>query len=118
MINIDDLAREINRTLANYSNGVGEQVERLAEQVAKEGALRLKANSPIRSGSYQKGWRAKKVGKSWVVHNATSYQLTHLLEKGHAKVDGGRVPAKVHIAPVEEDMIDEFVKGVEEAIKG
>lgn len=118
MINIDDLAREINRTLANYAHGVGENIEKIAEKVAKEGALRLKANSPIKSGSYRKGWRAKKVGKSWVVHNATSYQLTHLLEKGHVKVGGGRVPAKVHIAPVEKDMIDEFVKGVEEAIRG
>ena len=116
--NINNLAAEINRTLANYAHGVGEEIEKVAEKVAKEGALRLKANSPIKSGSYRKGWKAKKVGKSWVVHNATRYQLTHLLEKGHAKVGGGRVPAKVHIAPVEDEMIDEFVQGVEEAIRG
>lgn len=116
--NINNLAAEINRTLRNYAHGVGEDIEKVAEKVAKEGALRLKANSPIKSGSYRKGWRAKKVGKSWFVHNATRYQLTHLLEKGHAKVGGGRVPAQVHIRPVEEEMIDEFVQGVEEAIRG
>ncbi|MFJ7888402.1 HK97 gp10 family phage protein [Lysinibacillus xylanilyticus] len=116
--NINDFAAQINRTLANYAHGVGEEIEKVAEKVAKEGAQQLKARSPVgMRHRYAKGWRAKKVGKQWVVHN-TEYQLTHLLEKGHAKVGGGRVPAKVHIAPVEEDMIDKFIKGVEEAIRG
>ncbi|MED3070383.1 HK97 gp10 family phage protein, partial [Bacillus thuringiensis] len=39
-----------------------------------------------------------------------------LLEKGHAKANGGRVPAKVHIAPVEEHAIHDFVERVERAI--
>jgi len=116
--NINNLAAEINRNLANYAHGVGEEIEKVAEKVAKEGAQQLKARSPVGARNrYAKGWRAKKIGKQWVVHS-TEYQLTHLLEKGHAKVGGGRVPAKVHIAPVEKDMIDEFIKGVEEAIRG
>lgn len=116
--NINNLAVEINRTLRNYAHGVGEDIEKVAEKVAKEGARQLKLRSPIGvRHQYAKGWRAKKVGKSWVVHNI-EYQLTHLLEKGHAKVGGGRVPAQVHIRPVEEEMIDDFVQGVEEAIRG
>lgn len=119
-ININQLAAEINRTLANYAHGVGEDIEKVAEKVAKEGAQQLKTRSPKSpgGGDYAKGWRAKKVGTKWVVYNATNYQLTHLLEKGHAKVNGGRVDPRVHIAPVEDDMIDEFVQGVEEAIRG
>lgn len=118
-ININDLAAEINRTLRNYAHGVGEDIEKVAEKVAKEGAQQLKLRSPRRpsGGDYAKGWRAKKVGKSWIVHNV-KYQLTHLLEKGHAKVNGGRVDPRVHIAPVEDEMINEFVQGVEEAIRG
>ncbi len=116
--NIINLATEINRTLRNYAHGVGEDIEKVAEKVAKEGARQLKVRSPIGvRHRYAKGWRAKKIGNHWVVHN-TEYQLTHLLEKGHAKVGGGRVPARVHISPVEEEMIDEFVQGVEEAIRG
>lgn len=117
-ININDLAREINRQLAEYANGVGEEVEAVAQKVAKDGVKRLKANSPKDTGKYSKGWRAKKVNSTWVVHNATDYQLTHLLEKGHAKVGGGRVAAKVHIQPVEQQMINDYVNGVEEAIRG
>ncbi|OXS66080.1 hypothetical protein B1B04_24345 [Lysinibacillus sp. KCTC 33748] len=117
--NINDIATEINRTLANYAHGVGEDIEKVAEKVAKEGAQQLKTRSPKSpgGGDYAKGWRAKKVGKQWVVHNV-KYQLTHLLEKGHAKVNGGRVDPRVHIAPVEDEMIDQFIKGTEEAIRG
>ncbi|MGA4519596.1 HK97 gp10 family phage protein [Solibacillus silvestris] len=116
-ININQLADEINKQLREYADGVGEEMEKVAQKVAKDGVKTLKLRSPKLTGSYAKGWRAKKVGSVWTVHNATDYQLTHLLEKGHAKVGGGRVAARVHIQPVEEQMIDEYVKGVEGAIK-
>ncbi|MBD8028148.1 HK97 gp10 family phage protein [Ureibacillus sp. Re31] len=114
---MDDLVKEINKTLSEYANGVGEEVEKVAETVAKEGVKKLRLRSPKDTGEYAKSWRATKVKKAWVVNNKI-YQLTHLLEKGYAKVNGGRVPGQPHIAPVEKEMINEFVKGVEEAIKG
>lgn len=117
-ININQLANEINKSLAQYANGVGEEVEAIAQKIVKDGAKRLKMVSPEKTGDYRKGWRAKKVDNTWIVHNATDYQLTHLLEKGHAKVGGGRVSARVHIEPVEQEMIKEFTNGVEGAIRG
>lgn len=116
-IDLSQLASEINRTLAEYAHGVGEEMEKVAEKVAREGVKTLKLRSPKLTGDYAKGWRAKKVNGAWVVHNATNYQLTHLLEKGHAKVGGGRVAGQPHIAPVEDEMINQFVEGVEEAIR-
>ncbi|PFF14561.1 hypothetical protein CN332_32090, partial [Bacillus thuringiensis] len=44
-------------------------------------------------------------------------QLTHLLENGHAKVGGGRVPAQVHILPVEQYVIDELPRRIERAVQ-
>lgn len=116
-IKINDLAKEINKTLSEYANGVGEEMEKVAEKVAKKGVKTLRLRSPEDTGDYAKGWRVTKVNKTLVVNNKL-YQLTHLLENGHAKVGGGRVAPRVHIAPVEKEMINEFVEGVEEAIKG
>ncbi|SOC12820.1 hypothetical protein SAMN05880501_10757 [Ureibacillus xyleni] len=117
-INISDLAREINKQLAEYVEEVAEEIEVVAEQVAKDGVKKLKLNSPKLTGSYAKGWRAKKVNGKWIVHNKTDYQLTHLLEKSHVKANGtGRVEGQPHIAPVEKQMIDEFARKVEEVIR-
>jgi sugar-specific transcriptional regulator TrmB len=106
--NIGNLAAEINRQLALYANQTDESVQRIAEEVSREGAEMLKAESPKRYGDYAGSWTVKKVGKVFVIHNKDHYRLTHLLEKGHAKVNGGRVPARVHIAPVEEKVVERF----------
>ena len=106
--NIGGLAAEINRQLALYAHQTEESVERISEEVAREGVEMLKDKSPKRYGDYAGSWALKKVGKVFVIHNKKHYRLTHLLEKGHAKVNGGRVPARVHIAPVEERVIERF----------
>lgn len=119
---INDLVKVFNETFTQYANGIGEEAEKLAEKYAKEAVQQLKATSPKRDGKnggkYAKGWRAKKVNNAWVVHNATRYRLTHLLEKGHAKVNGGRTKAIKHIEPVEEEVCTNFVNSVEEVIRG
>lgn len=117
-ISADQLANEITSALREYTTEVEEGLEEEKEKVAKWSTRRLRVTSPKKTGEYAKGWRAKKVGKAWVTHNATDYQLTHLLEKGYAKVGGGRVPGRPHIAPVEEEAIKQFEQGVEKVIRG
>lgn len=117
-IKVDQLANEISKSLREYTTEVEEGLEEVKKEVAKEGVKQLKKTSPKLTGDYAKGWRVKRVGTAQVIHNATDYQLTHLLEKGHAKRGGGRVPPKVHIAPVEEKVIEEFEKRVEKVIRG
>lgn len=119
MVKIDQLTNEIAKALRSYTNDVEEGMQESKEKVSKDAAAKLRANSPKgKTGDYAKGWRVKRRGTSFVVHNATDYQLTHLLEKGHAKVNGGRVAPQVHIKPVEEEAIQEFEDAVEKVIRG
>ncbi|MDM5195463.1 HK97 gp10 family phage protein [Bacillus hominis] len=118
MANINDFASEITKELQRYSNLVEEDMEVAKEEVSDNLVQELKQESPKKTGKYSKGWRKKKDGNSIIVYNALKPQLTHLLEKGHAKAGGGRVPpAKVHIAPAEEKAINDFTELVERAIQ-
>ena len=122
-IKIDQLAAEIAKGLAEYSQDVVEKVNVSSERIGKEAVKRLKQTSPKRYGNYAKSWAMKtepEVGQPHkrIVHvKAPHYRLTHLLEYGHAKVGGGRVEGRPHIGPAEEEVIREFTREVEEAIK-
>ncbi|MCM3111680.1 HK97 gp10 family phage protein [Lederbergia lenta] len=119
MADINSFVNEIMDALHEYSDEVEEGLEEAQEKAAKDGAKILKATSPKgKTGKYGKGWKATRRGKGWVIHNATRYQLSHLLEKGHAKRGGGRVPGRVHIAPVEDQVIKQFEQDVERVIRG
>lgn len=118
-----DIGAAIMKELQNYSNDVVEKVNTSSKEYANKLKKELQENSPKKTGDYKKGWRVKQVYKShtlsqFVVHNATDYQLTHLLEFGHA-VKGGtqRVKPIPHIAPAEEKVVDEFMTEVEKAVK-
>lgn len=83
----------------------------------KDGRSYLRANSPKRTGDYAKGWSYKideDVPGSYTghVYNKTHYQLSHLLEKGHAKRNGGRVAGIPHIEPAFEQMQADLDKGL------
>lgn len=123
MSNID-IGAAIMKELQNYSNDVVEKVNTSSKEYANKLKKELQESSPKKTGSYKKGWRVKQVYKShtlsqYVVHNATNYQLTHLLEFGHA-INGGtrRVKPIPHIAPAEEKIVNEFLAEVEKAIRG
>ncbi|MFJ7585602.1 HK97 gp10 family phage protein [Bacillus cereus] len=119
MAGVDNLTNEIMRQLRMYEQDVREKVEISKEEVSMELVSQLKQHpSPKLTGDYRKGWKAKRVGNKFIIHNATEYRLTHLLENGHAKVGGGRVEAIPHIRPAEQEAIDEFIRQIERAIDG
>jgi len=103
-VSIEGLAAAIVATAKEYTEEVEAQVPDVVAKVAKETVRDLKGESPVLTRSYSRGWRAKKKGRSdrvsYVIHNATDYQLTHLLEFGHAKKGGGRVAARPHIRQI------------------
>ena len=114
-VDINNLSRVLGRELEDYTRNLSNKVNEDALAVTKELVKDIKNGSPVKTGDYKKGWRYKKGGTSYVVHNSTNYQLTHLLEKGHAKVGGGRVSGNPHIKPAEQKAIRKFVEAIERA---
>lgn len=117
-IKIDDFGSELQKILDDYSSNVTEKTRAAVLEAAKVAKQETQAGAPVRSGAYRKGWAVKEEAASRlrseaIVHNRTRYQLAHLLEKGHAKANGGRVAARVHIKPAEENA----VKNMEEAME-
>lgn len=87
-----------------------EAVKHVAQSTVKQIREEVKIQFPDGTGDYAKSW-AQKVDTSSkargkidriVYSRKPNYRLTHLLENGHAKVNGGRVEGRPHIAPAEQ----------------
>jgi hypothetical protein len=114
-------------TLSEYSKDIQEGIAEEAINVAKKGMSKLKQTSPKsarsgRKGRYAKGWRVKTVKSfdsiSCIIHNATDYQLTHLLENEHLTHNGGKyIPKEKHIQPVHDECVKEYEENVKKIIK-
>lgn len=117
-----DLQEEIEKALNEYSKEVFDIVDKNAKKQAEETVKELKKTSPKKTGKYSKSWAKKdeklsNVYTNSIVHNKKHYQLTHLLEKGHALRQGGRAKAYPHIEPSEEKAIKDFERKVRDDIK-
>ena len=121
-IRADELTKQVMSTLNQYVEDVETSSVESAETVAKDTVAELKQSSPKRKGKgggkYAKNWTYRDNPHGVEVYNkAPTYRLTHLLEKGHATRNGGRVDAIVHIAPAEERAVkayeDKIIKGLQ-----
>ena len=127
-INIDMLANEILKDLDIFQKATIEIVKNAVDRSAQMTVQDLKDTSPRRKtkgGKYAESWATKRdrnlngrLKYSRVVYSqAPEYRLTHLLEKGHASRNGGRVGAKTHIEPAEQTAIKNLLLYIEEGIK-
>ena len=118
------LSKELSKALENYADDISAEVEEVANKVGKEAVNELEQTSPRgERKEYCKGWRLKKDKKgkniyTIKIHNKTDYQLTHLLEFGHATKNGGRTKAQPHIRPVEKKYSEEFERELKQKIGG
>ncbi|MGN0269723.1 MAG: HK97 gp10 family phage protein [Candidatus Weimeria sp.] len=120
-IKAEQLSDAIEMSVTEYVEDVNDIVKQKIKDAADEAVKELKEKSPKRTGRYAKGWKSTvqketAIGAEVVVHNRV-YQLTHLLEKGHAKRGGGRVEGIPHIAPVEEEISKKLADEIEEELK-
>lgn len=118
-VNIKGISNEFTKILNEYKDEIVTGMLKSREEIAKKTVKKLKITSPKRKGfggRYSKGWRITNINGKIIIHNKTDYHLTHLLEYGHAKANGGRVSAIVHIKPAEEAAINEYIKETEKII--
>lgn len=116
-VTVDQMADAVMEGLLEYAELATDVMKDCVKKVGNTVKKETQANAPVRSKRYQKSWAVKKQKESSnalevVVHSRNRYQLTHLLEKGHAKRGGGRVRAIPHIAPAEEKGIRELEEGI------
>lgn len=115
-ITIDKLQDAIMAELNDFDVVTGETVRRAAQNAADKAVDELHSTSPSRTGKYAASWTHEAEGRpkshkytETVYAAAPEYRLTHLLEKGHAKVNGGRTKAMPHISTAEQNAITNVV---------
>ncbi len=122
-VRIDQLAAAVMEGLTEYADLATEDMKKAVKKAGATVRKEIQANAPKDTGDYAKSWSVKNVRETAnavevVVHSRNRYQLAHLLEFGHAKRGGGRVPGRAHIAPAEEKGIRELEREIQRALEG
>lgn len=119
-VSVNGFEKAINNILKDYPEDAQDVLEETIPKIGKKAVSELKRTSPKRTGKYAKGWKLKeekgRLSISATVYNKDRYQLTHLLEKGHANRSGGRTQGKPHIKPVEEKFVKEAITKIKKGL--
>jgi hypothetical protein len=119
-----DFSKALSDLVSGFQADVLLIVDQCVDDVAKESSERLKtAGSFGGSGAYKQDWDWKVINSKRLTHDAVAYneehyRLSHLLEFGHAKQNGGRTRAFEHIAPVNDWAQKEIVDRIKRKVEG
>ena len=120
-ISVSQLADAIVEAVREYTEDVTEAIDQKVESTADLVLADVRQNAPKKTGKYAKGF--VKTDKSFpgrrrfVIWNHKYYRLVHLLEFGHAKVKGGRVPGKPHLIPAHDRHVNKMVNDIKQIIR-
>ena len=120
-VSADRMAEAVMEGLLEYAELAADVMKDCVKKAGNTVKKETQAGAPVRTGKYKKSWAVKRQRETSntlevVVHSRNRYQLTHLLEKGHAKRGGGRVKAIPHIAPAEQKGIRELEEGIKRGL--
>lgn len=124
-VSIDQLGDAIAKELTLYGENIIEAVKQEAKKSMSQLVKETKATAPVgkRAKHYRDSIKSKKISETarsvsylWYVAGS-DYRLSHLLENGHAKKNGGRVEGTHFIKKASEPILEEYIKNVEEVIK-
>lgn len=128
IVGIEHLSAQIDKELTTYSEEVLDGLKKTAKQYANELVKQTKATAPDgnrKNNKYKDSIKCKKMNETprgityaWYVDSKDSnYRLTHLLVHGHALRNGGRSKPNDFLQKATDDVIDRYLKAVEEVIK-
>jgi len=120
-VSIDQLDTVLMDQLEKYAKLATDDMKDAVKDAGKTVRSEIQANAPVKTGAYRKSWTVTKQAENshsidLVVHSSNRYQIAHLLEKGYAKRNGGRVAGRPHIKPAEEKGKEELVERIERAL--
>ena len=121
-VRIDQLADAVMKGLEEYAKLATDDLKKDVQKAGKKVKEQIESTAPKKTGKYSKSWAVKKTKETSdsiqvVVHSKNRYQLTHLLEFGHAKRGGGRTKAFPHIAPAEQVGMEQLMRDIENDLK-
>lgn len=121
LVSMEHILNTIPQQLEPMLEGAVDRASRYANRRVKTNARHAGFHTDTDTGSrYVRGW-GRKIQKngnetSAEVGNRETPGLAHLLEKGHAKVGGGRVQAFPHIKTAADEAALKLWKEVKEAV--
>lgn len=127
VIPVDMFAAEIASLMCEVDGVVKSNSRKAVQKACRQGKKHVKANSEGLGVHHGKTWERYVAGWSYTTKaSGNVYQgeigneqvpgLPHLIEKGHARVGGGRVQGYEHIAPAADETFKEYEKQMEEEV--
>ncbi len=105
-VSVDQLAEAVAQAVRDYSDAVSDAVAHKVDEVADAILMDAAENAPVKTGAYARAFRKTSLDEFGrtrrIIWNKKFYRLVHLLEFGHAKRGGGRVPGRPHLRPAYE----------------
>lgn len=122
-ITIDDLADAIGERLTVYQSETAHKVLNVTKKTMRRFVKITKQTAPRRTGKFAKAFRSTVEDNGitgskgiWYV-GGKEYRLTHLIVNGHQLRQGGRTKGDPFLENALESVADEYIKGIEEAVK-
>lgn len=120
----DQLGEALGELMNTYNEQVTEKVNNAGRKAGKQLVDRTRATAPVGyRGAFRKSIALKEEDaghrmKKFIWHvKPPNHRLTHLLVKGHATKDGGRTKADPFLTNALAEVLPEYEKDVEEAVK-
>lgn len=126
-VTLENLGDAIAHELTEYGANVQEEVSKAGRTAIKELERKTKDTAPFNARAYHRHYvdqistKTEKTRTGDDVHiwyvKAPAHRLTHLLVNGHENRDGSRTSGDPFLQNALDDVLPEYEKNVEEAIK-